>query len=133
MNPLAWLNPGRWLLILGIVAAVAIGAPILKARYDAGQQRIGYDKRAKEDKDAANEQAARMRELTRAAELRYTVAREGQDRFFVTTIKEIDHAAAPLATCPVPPDAIRLLNNAARCARGDPGATGCAADPMPSP
>lgn len=133
MNPFALLNPGRWLLYLALGLALLAGGALLKARHDAGQQRIGYDRAQAESAQAMRIQQDRMRELARAAELRYTVARQGQDRFFVTTIKEIAHAAAPLASCPVPADAIRLLNNAARCARGDPGATGCAADPVPRP
>lgn len=133
MNPIAWLNPGRWLLVLGLLAAVAVGAPILKARYDANQQRIGYERAQAESAHAMRIQQDRMRELARAAELRYTVARQGQDRFFVTTIKEIEHAAAPLATCPVPADVRLRINAAAACARGDRSSACGAADPMPNP
>ena len=42
-----------------------------------------------------------------------------RDRFFTETIVEIRHAAAPLAACPVPDAAVRLLNDAANCAAHD--------------
>lgn len=65
----------------------------------------------------------------RAAEVveRVTVQTVYRDRFITNTIKEIEHAAQPLAVCPVPADAVRLLNDAARCAREDRPAA-CGAD-----
>ena len=117
----------RALILAAIVAAAVAGWWRLTAYYE----RRGYERAQAEYAQTARIQQDRMRELARAAELRYTVARQGQDRFFVTTIKEIDHAAAPLASCPVPPDAVRLLNNAARCARGDAASSCGAADEVP--
>ena len=133
MNLLAWLNPYRWLLAAGLIAAVVLGVPILKHRYDAGQQDIGYQKRAAEDKAAADAQTTRNRELQRAAELRYVVKGETQDHFFTTTITEIRHDAAPLAACPVPEPVRVRLNAAAACARGDSASSCGPAEEVPSP
>lgn len=82
---------------------------------------------------ASQEQASRNRELQRAAELKYTVQGETRDRFFVTTVKEIHEAAAPLAACVVPEPVIRLLNAARDCASGDSPASCGPAGQVPSP
>jgi hypothetical protein len=132
VNPLAWLSPGRWLLVLGLAVALMVGLPLLKSRYDAGQQEIGYERRADEDRKAAEEQTARNRELQRAAELRYTVTVNRQVTYFTQAAKEVHDAAAPLATCPVPPGLRLRLNAAAGCARGDPAATCGDADGVPA-
>jgi hypothetical protein len=100
-------------------------------RHDAAQQAIGYDKRASEDKVAADQQAQRNRDLQRQAELHYVVQREAQEKFIVTTVKEIHEAAAPLVSCPVPEPVRVRLNAAARCALGDSPATCGAADQVP--
>lgn len=119
MNLLAWLNPYRWLLVGALVAAVAIGVPIIVHRYDEARRDEGRAEIRAADKVAADAQTARNRELQRAAELHYVVQAQTRDRYFVTTVKEISDAAAPLAACPVP-DAVRVrLNAAAACARGD--------------
>jgi hypothetical protein len=91
----------------------------------------GYQRRVAEDREAAEVQTARNRELQRASEIRYSVQAQARARFFVTTVKEIRHAAAPLAACPVPADAVRLLNDARACASGDPAAACGAGDSLP--
>jgi hypothetical protein len=80
---------------------------------------------------AAAEQAARNRELQRAAEMRYTVAAEARERVIVETIVEVRRESQSLATCPVPEPARRLFNRAAKCA-ADPAAPGCADLPVRS-
>ena len=120
----------RW---LAIAVAVVLGALALVAWDLARIKRAEArgDARARAElKEQADAQTARNRELQRAAEIRYTVRAEARERFIVQTITEIRHAAAPLAVCPVPADAVRLLNGAARCARGDPAAAGGAGEPL---
>lgn len=132
MNALAWLNPGRWLLMVGIVAAVAIGAPILKARYDANQQRIGYERAHAEYAESVRIQRERNLELQRAAEKRYTVQAGVREEFITQTIKEVRYVTQTMASCPVPDAARRLFNDAAACAREDRPAACGAGEPVPA-
>jgi hypothetical protein len=97
----------------------------------AAREAVGYQRRATEDAAAANEQAARNRELQRVAELKYTVRAASRDKFFDQTAKEIHDAAAPLASCPVPEPVRVRLNAAATCARGDTAASCGDADAVP--
>jgi hypothetical protein len=118
-----------FLLVLAIAAGLWWKADRMLAAADAR----GYARRAAEDAAVIQAQADRNRELQRAAELRYVVQGAVRDRWFVTTVKEISDAAAPLASCPVP-DAVRVrLNAAAACARGDPAAACGAAGAVPNP
>jgi hypothetical protein len=119
----------RLLSVAALVAALLLGWHFLTSHYDSQ----GYERAKAEDKQASDEQAERNRELQRQAERNYVVKREAQDHFIVTTIKEIEHAAAPLATCPLPPDLVRLLNDANHCASGDSPASCGAADEVPKP
>lgn len=60
MNPLAWLNPGRWLLYGAFVAALLLGIYTL----DKSRQAIGYDRAQAEHTAAAlvASEAARAKE-----------------------------------------------------------------------
>lgn len=134
MNPLAFLNPYRWLIYGGLVLAVVFGGAVLKHRYDEEQRDIGRaEVQAKWDTAKAatakvvEDQRARNIELQRAAEKKYVVTQKAQDHYFTKTITEIRYAAAPLASCPVPPELVRLLNNSAKCASGDSPAS-CGTD-----
>ena len=55
MNPLMWLNPGRWVLYGAFVAALLLGIYTL----DKSRQAIGYD-RAQAEHTAAALVAARQ-------------------------------------------------------------------------
>lgn len=57
---LSWLNPGRWLLYLALLAALGVGI----YRLDQSRQQIGYDKAQAEYTSAAlkAEQVARAKE-----------------------------------------------------------------------
>lgn len=114
----------RWIGLAALVTAVGIGVPVLIHQHDVKQQQIGYDRRAAEDKAAADAQTERIRELSRAAETRYTVAAGVRERVITRTITEIRNATTSLATCPVGADAVRLLNDASRCARDDSACAG---------
>lgn len=123
----------RW---FAVALAVVLGALALVAWDTARIKRAEArgDARARaEIKVQSDAQTQRIRDLQRAAELRYTVQAEARDRFITQTIVEVRHAAAPLAACLVPADAVRLLNRAARCAAGDPAAAGGAGEPVCGP
>jgi hypothetical protein len=120
------------LLYRAIGAAALVGVLTLAYFGWRDQQRdIGRQEVRAELKSQAEAQTARNRELQRAAETRYTVTSQVREKWFVVTVKEIRDASESLAACPVPDDVRRLLNAAASCARGDPGASGCAADEVP--
>lgn len=115
MNPLMWLNPGRWLLMLAAVAALVAG-------YYFWADRIGDVREATvraELKALADAQTERNRDLQRAAEKRYTVQAEVRERVITETITEVRYATQSLAACVVPERAVSLLNLAAACARDD--------------
>jgi hypothetical protein len=102
--------------------------------YRAGRRAVqtNWDAASVVQERAIQQQAARNRELQRAAEKRYTVAEETREIFITRTTQEVRHAAESLATCPVPVGAVRLLNDAAACARGDPASACGAGDQLPS-
>lgn len=115
------------LAALALVLAALAGLWWKADRMLAAAEQRGYDRRAQEDKVVIDAQATRNRELQRAAEKRYVVQGQTRDRWFVTTVKEISDAAAPLAACPVPEPVRVRLNAAAACASGDSPAA-CGAD-----
>lgn len=106
-----------------LCAALIFGWSRLTAHYEDR----GYQRRVAEDREAAEAQTARNRDLQRAAEKRYVVEAGVRDRFITKTVREIRYVAAPLATCPVPDAARGMLNDAAACARGD-SPSACGAD-----
>lgn len=119
------LNWRLWAAI-GLAAVLAFAGVNIYRKGEHSVQ-VKWDAANVATERAAQEQAARNRDLQRQAEINYVVKREAQDRYIVTTVKEIHEAAAPLATCPVPPDVVRLLNGANHCASGDSPAA-CGAD-----
>ncbi|MDE2022026.1 MAG: hypothetical protein KGI71_03940 [Patescibacteria group bacterium] len=129
MNPLAWLNPGRWMLYLALVAALMLGAWRLESHIEG----IGYAKAKAECAAASAAQAAQNLDLQRSAELRYTVQAQTRDRVIVKTVKEIVHETDNLAACVLTAPALGLLNRAADCARADTAASCGPGDPLRSP
>lgn len=127
MDLLKWLDPTRW-IVLGLIALALVAG---YAEFVHHQRSIGYQRRAAEDKAAADAQTTRNLELQRASEKRYIVRREGQDQFFTQTITEVRYAAAPLASCPLPADLVRLLNDSAHCASDDTAASCSPAGKVP--
>ena len=116
----ALLSP-RLLIALVLVAVLGFShfSMYRKGRADVRQ---AWDAAKVTQERAAQEQAARMRELQRQAELHYTVQAEARDRFIVQTVREVRHASESLAACPLPADLRGLLHGAAACARGDSAA-----------
>jgi hypothetical protein len=128
VNPLrGYLAMAGALLIAGLLAfshftAYRAGRAAVRAQWDAAN--VAQER-------AIQEQAARNRDLQRAAELRYTVTAQAREVFITRTTQEVRRASKSLAACPVPVDAVRLLNAAAACARGDPAAACGAGDGVP--
>ncbi|CAN7676657.1 hypothetical protein LJR039_005395 [Pseudorhodoferax sp. LjRoot39] len=117
-------NPA--IAVLGIAALVLAGL-LLHQRAQTAQAR-----QALAEYQLAGEQATELQResnRSRAAEVEQRVVTQTvyRDRFITKTIKEIELVTEPLAACPVPADAVRLLNDAARCAREDRPAA-CGAD-----
>jgi hypothetical protein len=84
----------------------------------AAEQR-GYERRAQEDQQRAELQRESNRGWARKAEEKHAAQQAVREEFLVITETEIRREAAPLASCAVPPAAVRLLNDAAHCARED--------------
>lgn len=117
----------RAVAVLLLVAALVAGWWRLTAHHE----RIGYDRRKAEDEAAMELQREANRGRLRTAETQYAAQAEVRERFIAVTVKEIQHATASLAACPVPDPVVRLLNDAAECAGKDRPAT-CGADkPVP--
>ena len=115
-----------------------IGTVILAALLIAGWWRLtayydnrGYQRAVQEADVATRAQQERNRELQRAAEKRYVVQTEVREQFIVETIKEVRYVTRNLASCQLEPDAVRLLNAAAACAREDRPASCGAHDQVP--
>lgn len=127
MNPLD-LIPVQYRLLaeaifvlIVLAAAAACGAMVMHWRDGtqlAKTQAAWAQERASLAQQVQQQQAHNI-ELQQAAEKKYVVQGEARDHYFVTTVKEIHDAAAPLAACPVP-DAVRLrIDAAGDCARSD--------------
>lgn len=121
-----WLA-GAALIVLGALALVAWDTARIKRAEARGDTRARAELKAQ-----ADAQTDRNRELQRAAETRYTVQAGVREEFIGYTIKEIRHVAAPLASCALPADAIRLLRNAAACANSDTPSTCSTGQPVRS-
>lgn len=95
--------------------------------------KAGYERSQREYQAAAEQQREGNRGTARKAESSEAVRVVYRDRIITQTITEVRDASAPLASCPLPLDTIRLLNNAAKCAR-EGGSASCAADDaLPNP
>ena len=115
------------LLVITVIAALWWKADRMLAAADAR----GYLRAQQEAKAVADRQSAAIRDLQRKAELRYVSQSDARNEFFTAAAKEVRHASAPLAACPLPEPVRVRLNAAAECARGDSTATGCAAGEVP--
>lgn len=93
--------------------------------------KAGYTRAQAEYQAAAEFQREANRGRARVAEEKQAAQTVYRDRYIYRTTKEIDHAAQDLARCPVPRPAVRLLNDAARCAYEDRCPTGGVSDGMP--
>ena len=105
----------RILVALALVAALLGGYFWWESHVE---KRGALEERARGEHAAEMQRTAnrsRSQDIERAQGAR-TVYR---DRFIDRTIIEVRHAAQNLASCPLTPDTVRLLNAAAECARND--------------
>lgn len=104
------------LVLLALAMAAAIGGYLLWERRT--EQRAAA---AERDRIEAMADLQREANRSRSRDVERSQAERAvfRDRFITETIVEIRHAAAPLAACPVPDAAVRLLNDAANCAAHD--------------
>lgn len=123
--------PGFSWVKAAIAAAALVALTTAYFGWRGQQREIGRQEVRAEVAAQVSAQAERNRELQRAAEKRYTVVAEVRDRFIVNTVTEVRYATKHLAACPVGSDAVRLLNDAAACARGDSAAACDAGQPVP--
>lgn len=93
--------------------------------------KAGYVRAQAEYQAAAELRRETNRGLARAAEEKQAVQTVYRDRYIYRTVKELDHAAQDLDRCPVPRPAVRMFNDAARCAYEDRCPTGGVSDGMP--
>jgi hypothetical protein len=136
VNVLATVNPLRkYLALAGAILLAGLIAFSHFTAYRAGRQAVQakWDSANVALERAAQEQAAHNRELGRMAELHQQAVANAQDRFITQATKEVLRASEKLAACPVPDDAVRLLNSAAACARGDSASACGAGDQLPGP
>jgi hypothetical protein len=116
------------LVALGVLAlALLAGAWKVYHTID----KAGYARAQAEYQAAAELRRESNRGRSRAAEEKQAVQTVYRDRYITRKGKEIDHAAKDLARCPVPPAAIGLLNDAAKCADEDRPASCGAGDGLP--
>ncbi|KQP37544.1 hypothetical protein [Pseudorhodoferax sp. Leaf274] len=108
-----------------LLAAALAGTHWYAYRQGAQAVQIRFDAHVAAADRAAVRQADENRGRSAQVEERIVVQTVYRDRYLTKTVKEIERATQPLAVCPVPADAVRLLNDAARCAREDrPAACG---------
>lgn len=104
------------LVALGVLAfALLAGAWKVYHAID----KAGYVRAQTEYQAAAEFQRESNRGRARAAEEKQATQTVYRDRYITRIVKEIDRASQDLARCPVPPAAVRLLNDAAKCAGED--------------
>jgi len=116
------------LIALGVLA-LALAAGFWKLWHSA--DRAGYQRSQAEYQAAAELQREGNRGRVYEAEKKEAAQTVYRDRYITRIVKEIDHAAQDLASCPVPPAVGRLLNDAAQCAREDRPAACGAGDGLP--
>lgn len=119
---------GRLLLanwkLIAVVAALA-GAFFYVKHLERRADAAGYARSQAEYAAAAELQRETNRGRAHDAEVKQANQTVYRDRFITKTVKEIQYVTRELASCPVPPAAVRLLNDAAKCASEDrPAACG---------
>jgi hypothetical protein len=116
------------LIALGVVL-IAIAAGVWKILHDA--DRAGYARAQAEYQARAELQREANRGRAGDVERKQAAQTITRTRYITRIVKELDHAAQDLASCPVPPAVGRLLNDAATCASQDRPASCGAGDGLP--
>jgi len=107
MNPLEWLNPGRWLLYGAFIAALALGI----WRLDESRQAIGYA-RAQAEYAKQAEKADEKRDAVEAPIAEKQEVAQVRIRTITKTIIEKVPVYVKADDCPMP-GGFRLLHDAA--------------------
>jgi hypothetical protein len=102
-------------LALSAALLVAAAAGVWKFWHSA--EKSGYERRQREDEAAAEFQREANRGRARAAEQGEAKQAQVRTVYITKTIERVRNVTVPLASCPVPDAAVRMLNDAARCAR----------------
>jgi hypothetical protein len=119
--------------VLALLVVLGIAAAWWKLdRMLVASEARGYLRAQTEYQAAAERQREDNRLRSRGSEEKHAAQAEVRERFIVTTVKEVRYATENLASCPVRPDAVRLFNDAAACAREDRPATCGAGQPLPA-
>lgn len=102
---------------LTLCAALLVAAAAGVWKFWHSAEKSGYERRQREDEAAAEFQREANRGRARIAE--QGEAKQAQIRtvYITKTVERVRNATAPLASCPVPDAAVRMLNDAAQCAR----------------
>lgn len=102
---------------LALCAALLVAAAAGVWKFWHSAEKSGYERRQREDEAAAEFQREANRGRARTAE--QGEAKQAQIRtvYITKTVERVRNATAPLASCPVPDAAVRMLNDAAQCAR----------------
>ena len=106
MNPLVWLNPGRWIMLFAAVAALTFGVHAL----DKSRQAIGYDKAQAEYTAAALIASEAAREKDRLVQQQIFAITKSKDekistinsRLVVANSQLLDRAERRDAAAPTP-------------------------------
>lgn len=116
----------NWLkLALCAVLLTAAAAGVWRFWHSA--EKSGYERRQREDEAAAEFQREANRGRAHAAEQGEAKQAQVRTVYITRTVERVRDATAPLASCPVPDAAVRMLNDAAQCARQGRSPT-CAPD-----
>lgn len=115
----------NWKLVL--VAALLAAAFFYVRHLEREADAAGYARSQAEYAAAAELQRESNRGRAHQAEVKEAAQTVYRDRYITKTVKEIQYVTREMASCPVSPAAVRLLNDAAKCASEDRPAS-CGAD-----
>lgn len=119
------MSSRAWLAVA--CAALLAGAVFWVQHLERQADAAGYARSQAEYAAAAELQRESNRGRAHQAEVKEAAQTVYRDRYITRTVKEIEYVTQDLAACPVPPAAVRLLNDAAKCASEDRPAS-CGAD-----
>lgn len=125
MIALGRLLLANWKLIA--CAAALAGAFFYVKHLERRADAAGYARSQGEYAAAAELQRESNRGRAHGAEVKEATQTVYRTRYITRTVKEIERVTSDLASCPVPPAAVQLLNDAAKCASEDRSAA-CGAD-----
>lgn len=110
-----FLNPKLWAAVAIAMTFAAFCAFVYRLggmgpRAELAQYKLHVADLAEQQR-LANRSRAAQSERAEGERIAY------RDRVITKTITEVRHATVPLADCPLPAPAVRVLNDAARCTR----------------